>query len=160
MSKKLKNNAIKFVIPVLVFVTILVSVVTIVTFNSGKTFRLDDEYYGASEAIDIDADGYEQLIKDKKSFVIMVDKPQCYTTTNMREWMTNFPEKFKYYRIMLEELQQSSLHEKVKYVPSLALIRKGEVVDFLDADAEEDVPMYNNADSLREWIKEHVEFDD
>jgi hypothetical protein len=159
MSKKLKNNAIKFVIPVLVFVAILASIVTIVTFNSGKTFRLDDEYYGASEAIDIDADAYERLIKDKKSFVIMVDKLDCYTTANMREWMLSFPEKFKYYRIMLGDLQQSSLHEKVKYVPSVALIRKGEVVDFLDANAEEDVPMYNNADRFREWIKEHVEFD-
>ena len=39
-----------------------------------KEFRLDEEMYDKSEAIDIDKGTYEKLIADKKSFIIMIDK--------------------------------------------------------------------------------------
>ena len=43
-----------------------------------KTFRLENELYGDSEAIDIKKDDYEKMISEKKSFIVMVDKPDCY----------------------------------------------------------------------------------
>ncbi len=126
-----------------------------------KTFKLDAEYYGTSEAIDIDKEAYEKLIEEKKSFVIMVDKPNCFTTADMRKRMTEFPEdmQFKYYRIMWAQARESSLHEYVKYVPSVAIIHTGEVVDFLDADSDEDTAKYNEVQALQDWIKSYIVFE-
>lgn len=125
-----------------------------------KKFRLTEELYGASEAIDIDKNDYEKLLEDKKSFVVMIDKPDCYTTANMREYMASFPEdmQFKYYRIMWSQARESSLHEKVKYVPSVAIIQNGAVVDFLDANSDEDVSKFNSAETLQSWLKEYIIF--
>lgn len=141
-------------------IVLVVGVAVTVFLLQPKQFRLDDELYGTNEAIDIDKEAYEQLIADKKSFIIMVDKPECYTTANMRQWMAEFPEdmQFKYYRIMWGEASNSSLHDKIKFVPAVALIHNGEVVDFLDADSDEDAPMYNDATALQNWIREYIAF--
>ena len=125
-----------------------------------KTFRLEPELYAKSEAINIKKEDYEKLIKEEKSFIVMVDKPDCYTTADMRKRMTEFPEdmQFKYYRIMWTQAKESSLHEYVKFVPSVAIIHNGEVVDFLDADSDEDTAKYNEAQVLQDWIKSYVVF--
>lgn len=126
-----------------------------------KTFRMEEELYAKSEAIDIKKEDYEKLIEEKKSFVIMVDKPDCYTTADMRKRMTEFPDdmQFKYYRIMWSQAKDSSLHEYVKFVPSVAIIHNGKVVDFLDADSDEDTAKYNEAQALQDWIRSYIIFE-
>jgi hypothetical protein len=127
---------------------------------AGKQFRLDDEYYGESEALFIGKDEYEKLVSDKKSFVIMVDKPGCIKTSEMSVSLSGFPDdmQFKYYHMYWDEAKESSLHEKVKYTPSVALIHDGEIVDWLDADAKEDEPLYNDPEALQNWIREFILF--
>lgn len=125
-----------------------------------KSFRLEEELYGKSEVTDISKDEYEKLIEEKKSFVVMVDKPDCYTTADMRKRMSEFPDdmQFRYYRIMWTQAKESSLHEYVKYVPSVAIIHNGSVVDFLNADSDEDTAKYNDAQALQDWLKEYILF--
>ena len=129
--------------------------------SDNQQFRLDDEYYAASESIDIDKEAYEKLVSEKKSFVVLIDKPGCTTTAKMRENMANFPSdtQFKYYRMMWNEVRQSSLHEKVKFTPSVAIIKSGEVYKWLQADKDEDTEYFNSGDALRDWIREYVIFE-
>ena len=160
MTKKNNLKLKQTVAIVSALIAVIMGVITIFIALQFRTFRLDDEYYGTNEAIDINKEEYEKLVADKKSFIIMVDKPECFTTANMREWMAEFPAdmQFKYYRIMWGEAKDSSLHEKIKFVPAVALIRNGQVVAFLDADSDEDAPMYNDAAALQNWIRKYVEF--
>ena len=123
-------------------------------------FKLEDEYYGTSEEIAMTKDDYESLIKKEKSFVVLVDKPGCATTQTMRGYMSNFPGdmQFKYYHLYWDEAKETSLHEKVKYTPSVALIHNGKVIAFLDADSKEDADRYNDAAALQDWIREYIKF--
>ena len=125
-----------------------------------QSFRLDDEYYAKSEAIDINKDEYEKLISENKSFVIMVDKPGCITTPKMRENMANFPDdtQFKYYRMMWDEVKESSLHNYVKFTPSVAIIKKGQVKAWLQADRDEDMEYFESGDALKSWIRKYIVF--
>ncbi len=126
-----------------------------------RKFKIESDLYGASEMIDIQKEDYEKLINEKKSFIVMVDKPECYTTADMRARMANFPDdmQFKYYRIMWSQAKESSLHEKIKFVPSVAIVRNGIVVDFLDADSDEDTPKYNESQALQDWINDYIIFE-
>ena len=128
--------------------------------NSDRHFRLSDEYYGTSESIDLDKDQYENLIAQKKSFIVIIDKPCCTTTQAMREQMASFPEdmQFKYYNMMWSEVRSSSLHEHVKFTPSVAIIKEGTGLVWLQSDRDEDSEYFNNADALRDWIKSYVSF--
>ncbi|MBR3378294.1 hypothetical protein IKG50_03120 [Candidatus Saccharibacteria bacterium] len=125
-----------------------------------KPFRLDDEYYAKSEAITIKKDEYEKLIEDKKTFLIMIDKPGCVMTADMMGFMADFPDdmQFKYYRMLWEDVAQSSLHEYVKFTPSMAVVYEGKVIDWLQADKDEDADYFNNADALQSWIREYIAF--
>ena len=136
------------------------SIIFAVNILSEHKFRLDDEYYAESMEMNIKKDEYEKLISDKKSFIVLVDKPGCITTPGMRKNMSEFPEdtQFKYYRIMWDEAKESSLHEYVKFVPSVAIVYKGQVKQWLQADRDEDTKYFENADDLKEWIHEYIEF--
>ena len=131
-----------------------------ITLNADKPFRLDDEYYATSEAITITKSDYEQLITNKKTFIVMIDKPGCTTTQAMREYMSNFPAdmQFKYYRMMWQEVKNSSLHNFVKFTPSVAIINNGEVKVWLQADRDEDTEYFNSSEALQSWIRKYIEF--
>ena len=140
------------------------AIVIVITFSQSKPdmpFRLSDEYYGTSEMLTgLTAEGYEKLLSEKRSFVVMVDKPGCITTPPMRERMANFPDnmQFKYYQFMWSEAKESSLHNYVTFVPSVAIIREGEVVTWLRADSDEDTEYFNSAEALQSWVAKYVAF--
>ena len=140
------------------------AIVIVITFSQGKPdmpFRLSDEYYGTSEMLTgLTAEGYEKLLSEKRSFVVMVDKPGCITTPPMRERMANFPDnmQFRYYQFMWPEAKESSLHNYVTFVPSVAIIREGEVVAWLRADSDEDTEYFNSAEALQSWVAKYVAF--
>ena len=133
---------------------------TITLTRDDYPFRLDDEYYTTSEAVTIDKDEYEKLINDKKTFVVMIDKPGCVTTAEMRENMSAFPSdmQFKYYRMLWQDVKKSSLHEYVKFTPSVAIVREGEVKAWLQADRDEDSEYFDSAEGLQKWLRKYIEF--
>ena len=156
------KKSIKILIASLVGIVIISGsvVLAVSILNADHRYRLDDEYYAESKELNIEKDEYEDLISNKKSFVILVDKPGCITTPGMRYNLRDFPEdmQFQYYRIMWDEAKKSSLHEYVKFTPSVAIVYKGEVKVWLQADRDEDTKYFENADDLRDWIKKYIEF--
>ena len=56
------------------------------------------------------------------------------------------------YGLTEEEFQKTELAKVVKYLPSAALYRDGELVDYLDAEDDEDMEYYKSVEGLKEWI--------
>ena len=156
------KKSIKILIASLVGIIIISGsvVLAVSILNADHKYRLDDEYYGERKELNIDKDEYEKLVSDKKSFIILVDKPGCITTPGMRYNLRDFPEdiQFQYYRIMWDDAKQTSIHDYVKFVPSVAIVYKGEVKIWLQADKDEDTKYFEDADALRDWVRENIEF--
>ncbi len=162
MSKR-KQQRTKIVIIVIVAcaVVALGSVLVIRVLHANPApITLESDFYAKQEVIDINQTEYEQLLAEQKSFVLMVDNPGCITTAKMREMIASFSEdmRFTYYRIMWPEARESSLHNYVKYFPSIVIVDKGKVVAYLQADSSEDAKYYNNATDLQDWLKKHIVF--
>jgi len=104
---------------------------------------------------DISGTEYEKMIAKKESFILMIDNPGCTTTEKMRTMIEKFAAQLKlqYYRIMWPEAKETSLRESVKYYPSIAIIKNGEVKAALKADSDDDAKYYNNATDLEQWLK-------
>ena len=155
-----RKHIVIIAISLTLFFAATATIALLISSLTSKQFRLEDEYYGESESMLIDKDEYERLISEKKSFIVMIDKPGCLKTAEMSVSLSGFPDdmQFKYYHLYWDEAKESSLHEKVKYTPSVALIHEGEVVDWLDADAKEDEPLYNDSKALQDWIREYILF--
>lgn len=124
---------------------------------------LDTEYVcedGCDEnMIDLDVAGYEELIKAKKSFIVFVDQTGCTTADKLRGFAQDYAKEkgIKMYRMMFEQVKESSLHNAVHYYPSVALVSKGKVVGALQADSDADAPVYNDYEIFVEWINKYLE---
>ena len=126
----------------------------------GNRIKLDEEYY--SEFIDYDnisAEEYEELVNDKKSFVVLVDQDGCDAADRLREFTERWSKekKIKVQRIMFSKMRETSMHELVKYYPSVVVIEKGTVRDYLRADSDEDAEEYNDYEAFKKWMSEKIE---
>lgn len=130
-------------------------------FGSSKVV-LDVEYYCGEECdgeyMELDGEEYERLIREKKSFIVFVDQTGCKTADKLRGYMKDYATKIgvKVYRIMFDKARETSLHDTVKYYPSVAVVANGRVVGFLRADADEDSDAYNKPEAFEEWIKRYL----
>ena len=128
----------------------------------GAKVTLDVEYYCEEECdgeyMNISGEEYEKLIEEKKSFVVFVDQTGCNTADKVREYMSDYAKKMgvRVYKIMFDDARETSLHDTVKYYPSVAIISKGKVVGFLRADSDEDSDAYNKYEAFEEWIKRYL----
>lgn len=159
MNKKEKRGR-KIVISVIILIVVLLMGGVLLAggmsgwFDDSK-ITLDNEYYGeGAEFIGLSAGEYENLIKDKKTFLVFVDQGGCTTADRLRGYMKDYMKEkgILAYRIMFSDLKESSLHNKVKYYPSVAVVSKGKVVGFLRADVDEDAEMYNDYEAFKGWI--------
>ena len=160
-AKKSNHNILrkKILVPLLisaVFIGAGLGLYHVATFQA--PVKLDDNVYGEFEAIDISKDQYETMIKEKKSFAVLVDSPTCVRSKKIEQMMNNMDEKyhFKYYRMMWADVKQTSLFNYVKFLPSLAVINKGHVRAWLKADKDEDKPYFSSQKDLQQWLEINI----
>lgn len=156
-TKKKQRNIIWLVLTLVVVVAGGVLFVGAVSgwFGEQKVV-LDAEYYNTQSGFtDLTAQEYEELVGAKKSFVVFVDQDGCTTADRLREYVGRYMEEagVSVYRMMFAEVKESSLHEFVKYYPSVVIVSRGQVVAYLRADSDDDAKVYNNYEDLEEWMK-------
>ena len=102
---------------------------------------------------------YEELIARKTTFVVFVDQGGCTTADKLRGFVQEWAKVsgVKVYRIMFSDMKETSLHEVVKFYPSVALVAKGRPVAWLRADEDEDADAYNNYDDFAKWIGKYLQ---
>ena len=130
-------------------------------FGSGKVV-LDAEYYCGEdcddEMMELSGAKYEDLVKEGKSFVVFVDQSGCTTADRLRGYVTDYAHKvgIKVYRMMFSEARETSLHDYVKYYPSVAVVSHGKVVAWLRADSDEDADYYNDNEAFNKWLNRYL----
>ncbi|MBQ3293396.1 hypothetical protein IJG93_03825 [Candidatus Saccharibacteria bacterium] len=128
----------------------------------GSSVMLDSEYLcGEScdgEYMELEPATYESLIADGKSFVVFVDQGGCTTADRLEGYVKDYgvSHGFKVYRMMFEDMKKTSLHEFIKYYPSVAVISRGKVVGYLRADTDEDSDAYNKYEAFEEWMGKYL----
>ena len=140
-------------------VVVALTVVLAVVLNRPQTFRLNDEYYGTAQITEISADELNQLVAERRSFVVLVYQNMCSVSANFEAMMQEFvgAENLSIYKIRFSVLEDTALGESVKFYPSLAIYHDGELVDFLEANADEDTERYKDQAALRQWLTAYVQ---
>ena len=104
---------------------------------------------------------FEQLINDKKSFVLYVSLPICNgDAAKFKEYVLEFQKKhnLSFVYMTSDFVKDTSLYQTVKYFPSVIIYRNGEIVKYLRYDSDEDKEFYKSYDGFEKWMKESVEF--
>ena len=58
---------------------------------------------------------------------------------------------------MFSEMKETSLHDFVKYYPSVVIVGEGKVRVFLRADSDEDADKYNDFEVLKSWLNDQIQ---
>lgn len=127
-------------------------------FDSGKA-TIDAEYLSeAPDFMELSVDEYNNLVAEKKSFIVFIDQASCVTADRMEGFVQDFMKEkgVKVYKMMFQDMKETDLYERIRFYPSVAVISKGKLVGYLRADADEDAKAYNNYDDFKLWINQFL----
>lgn len=139
-----------------IIVLILVSILLV---GCNGKIKLEDKYYKKSEFIDVDHSKVNDLIKSKESFVVFIYQPMCTMSSEFEELLDEYMDirKISIYKMSFSDMKKTSLKDIVRFYPSFIIFKDGEVVDFLDADGDEDTNRYKILKAFKEWIESYIE---
>lgn len=123
-----------------------------------KKISLDKEYYCEENCeeifITLDTEEYEKLIDEQKTFIVFVDQFMCEAAEKMKGFATDYANEngIKINRVIFSQMKGSTLREKVKYYPSMAIINKGEIIDWLETDVDIDKDKFEDYTVFKDWM--------
>lgn len=105
---------------------------------------------------EIDKTKLQEMIDDKKSFIIYTYNAYCSFPVPCKDIFLNGAEELnvKLYGIPFND---SKSIIGLDYGPSVVIFNKGKRMTYLDPELDEDVDRFQKTDSFVEWIKVYVE---
>ncbi len=123
-----------------------------------EKFYLEDKYYGNNNLTEIDIKTLNKLIDDKESFGLFIYEPSCVTSNEFNEVLFSFQEEnnIAFYKFPFSQINGTSLEKEIKYYPSFIIYKDGKIIDFLEADKDEDTKRYKNKNDFKNWFFSYV----
>ncbi len=142
----------------LIFILIITIIAILLIHESKKSFYLEERYYGTNNVVEIKFDELNKLIDKKESFAVFVYQPMCVTSSNFESVLSEFikDKNISIYKIAFSNIKNTDIGKKVKYYPSFIIFNKGEIIDFLESDKDEDLEYYNSKDGFESWFTKYV----
>ena len=152
----MKNKLPIFLSAVLVVIVAIVCAFPLLA--KPATFRLDEQYYGTAELTPISAEELQRLVYNKSSFAVFVSQPSCRTSADFEKILQSFvvAHPMQFYEIAFSDLKNLSFAEAVRFYPSFLIFKDGKLVDFLEADSDEDASAYTSLDGFETWCTKQV----
>lgn len=141
-----------------IFVVAIILIIVLFTNKSKETFYLENKYYGTNNITEINIEKLNNLINEKESFVVFVYQPMCITSSDFEEVLNDFFEDnpINIYKIAFSDIKDVDVGANIKYYPSFIIYNKGKVVDYLEANKDEDVEFYTSKESFGKWFTKYV----
>lgn len=127
-----------------------------------QKFSLDDKYYGSGQINEISDSEFQNLIDNEETFAMFIYQPLCAASDALEKVLNEFVYKnqLTFYKMSFTNMKKTALGEEIKYYPSVVIYHEGQIVDYLDANSEEDEEIYQNIDEFTNWFAGYVKFDE
>ncbi|MGN0992558.1 MAG: hypothetical protein ACI4PE_01265 [Bacilli bacterium] len=147
---------------ILLFAVIITTLLFINKTNNNTQFYLENDYYTSSDMKEIKIDELNSLINKNESFVVFVYQPMCVTSSDFENVLSEFlkDNQIIIYKIAFSDIKNTNIGKSVKYYPSFLIYNKGKLVDFLEANKDEDVEYYTSKDGFQKWFSKYVKLRD
>lgn len=140
-------------------ILVLLTILIIITGckNSDK-FYLDDNCYKDGTYIEISKEELDNLQNNKSSYLIFTYNSFCTFKVPCDNIFETVMKKYNIniYKMPYELMKKTFIYEKVKYAPSIIIIKKGEIIGYLDAEKDSDLEKYQDADKFEEWLSKYI----
>ena len=151
----------KIIISLTIVVVLTISIILVIN-KKEEPFYLENIYYGKKDITEIDKNKLNELTEKKESFAVFVYQPMCITSSDFESVLQNFLEEnqISIYKIAFSNIKDTELGSKVQYYPSFIIYKKGKIVDFLEANKDEDVDCYTKEEGFKNWFTKYIKLRD
>jgi len=160
----MKKRVLRIIIPIVIILILIVVIIerNFIQKTSDFMFYLEEKYYGDSVFNEIESNDLNNLINDKESFAIFIHQPFCSTSYEFNKILTKFAEenKISFYKMSFDEMKKTVMYENIKYYPSFAIYNNGKLIDFLEADSDEDLNRYKDMEEFKNWFNSYIQMKD
>lgn len=134
----------------------LVLTILLLVGCGSKKFYLEDKYYQDSKYIDISLNEYNK-IKDT-SYVLFTFNSYCQFSKPCDQVFKEVMEQYNisFLAMPYDRFKNTSLHDKVKYAPSIIIVKKGKIVAYLDAESNKDIDIYQDSKKFEKWLSKYI----
>lgn len=146
---------------VLLFISIIAIVIISLVFiflKKENKFYLTEELYNGTKLIDLTIDDLNKKIENKESFALLVYQPACSASSNFCNVLNEFQQenKVSFYQIPYSNIKDEKEFSFLKFYPSFIIYKNGKVVDFLEANKNEDIDKYTSKEAFKNWFTSYV----
>lgn len=144
------------------FVIIPLLLIGIITFvlmnNKSEKFSLEDKYYGTGEFIDVSNSELENIIKDKENFLLYTYNNYCSLPIPCDSIFGSVMKEygFNILQIKFSDFKETNLYKKVKLAPSVLIFKDGKLIEFLDAESDNDLKKYQDKEEFKNWLNNYI----
>lgn len=139
-------------------ITIIIICLFLSACTNSSKFSIEKEYYKESKYIDVNSEDIKKLKENKKSFIVFTYNNYCMLEIPCDEIFKKVMNKYNISFLYLpyEEMKNTFIYDEVKLAPSVILIKEGEIVAYLDAESNEDLPKYQDTEEFEKWLTSYI----
>lgn len=125
---------------------------------NGEVFKLSDKYYNNGDYVVIDSSKLNKAINNNESFILYVHNNFCSFSVPCGDIFKEATSKYKIdvMEIMFDDYKNTKFYKKVKYAPSVLIVKDGKIIDYLDAEDDDDLNKYQDVDTFENWLKKYI----
>ena len=152
----------KRVVTLLLLFTSILLLVGCENSKEEKNFSLEEKYYTTSSFNEIGIEEFNELVENKESFAIFIYQPLCATSYEFNQVLTEFSKmhQISFYKMSFTDMKETELGDTIKYYPSFAIYQEGKLVDYLDANSNEDTDAYKSVEGFKSWFASYVKVEE
>ena len=135
-------------------VLLLLTIFLFIGCTNKEVFYLSEKYYNNGDYISISS----EEISDNESYLLYTYNNFCSLPVQCENIFKEVMEKYKIDALLIsfDDFKKTKFYNKVKYAPSVIIVKNGEIVAYLDANSDKDLEKYQNTDKFEEWLKKYV----
>lgn len=121
---------------------------------SVQKFYLDNNYYNEGNFINVKAKEF----KNKGNYILYTYNSYCNFPVPCENIFKAFMENHNidFLSMPFEEFRKTELYKKIKYAPSIIIVKDGKIISYLDADSDNDTDKYQDTKEFEKWISKYI----
>lgn len=147
----------KLFIIIPIFLTLILFIFIKIESNKNiEKFYLEDKYYESNSFIKIDSNIYNNI--KKESYILFTYNNYCKFNIPCEDIFESFSKENNVVilSIPFAEFKKIDLYKKIKYAPSVIIVKNGHIVAYLDAESDNDLDKYQDVSKFREWVSNYI----
>lgn len=148
----------KIIIIISILLLLIIPLIYILTNNNKniEKFYLTDNYYNNSQFIQIKSKEISNLNKD--NYLLFTYNNYCTLPIPCEYIFEEFMKKYNISIVSMPfiEYKKTNYYKKIKYAPTIIIIKDGKIIDYLDANSNEDLNKYQNIEDFENWISKYI----